>query len=271
MTPARELLFRHRGTLLILVAAPIAIGCLELPFSWIDTAVGLAILALGALIRLVAIRRIGKRARVAKSGATHLLCEGPYARTRNPLYLANLSTAVAAAVLAGLRFYSLGVAAFVVAVYQLVILAEEETLHELFGEKFDTYRARVPRWIPRLTAAEPVDNLEAAPVWSWGEVVVRELPYLGGIAALGASLLYVRLSGPGVAWVAGLLADIAAKLSLPRWALVLIVIVIGSASEGVATFVKRRRHALRKEWYAKAVADAEAQKAGEAPVEKKAD
>ena len=263
MTPVRELLFRHRGTLLILVAAPIAVGCLELPFTWIDGAVGLAILALGALLRLVAIRRIGKRARVAKSGATHLLCEGPYARTRNPLYVANLSTAVASAVLAGLRAWSLVVAVFVVAVYQLVILAEEETLRELFGDKFDLYRQRVPRWIPRLTAAEPVDTLEAAPVWSWGEVIVRESPYLGGIAALGASLIYIKLSGPGVAWAATFLADVAARLFMPRWALVTLIVAIGSLGEGVSTFLKRRRHALRKEWYAKAVAEAEAR--GEKP------
>ncbi len=263
MTPARELLFRHRGTLLILVAAPIAIGCLELPFSWIDAGVGLAILALGALLRLVAIRRIGKRARVAKSGATHLLCEGPYARTRNPLYVANLSTAVASAVLAGLRVWSLLVALFVVAVYQLVILAEEETLRELFGEKFDLYRQRVPRWVPRLTAAAPVDTLEATPVWSWSEVVIREAPYLLGIAALGASLIYIKLSGPGVAWASSLLADIAAKLSLPRWGLVTAIVVLGAFGEGVSTFLKRRRHALRKEWITKALAEAEAR--GEKP------
>src|SRR5262249_13009772 len=158
---------RHRGTLLILVAAPIAIGLLELPSTWIDSAVGCALLALGAFVRLVAIRRIGKRARVGKSGATHLLCEGPYARVRNPLYVANLCTAAGSCALAGLRAWSLGVLASVVFIYQIVVRAEEETLRELFGEKFDLYRERVPRWIPRLTAAQPVDDLDPAPVWSW--------------------------------------------------------------------------------------------------------
>ena len=42
MTAALEFLFRHRGTFLILVAAPIAIGCIESSFSWVDTLVGWA-------------------------------------------------------------------------------------------------------------------------------------------------------------------------------------------------------------------------------------
>jgi protein-S-isoprenylcysteine O-methyltransferase Ste14 len=257
MAEARELLFRHRGTLLILVAAPIALGCIELPFSWIDAGVGLAILALAAALRLVAVRRIGKRARVAKSGAAHLLCEGPYARTRNPLYLANLGTAAGSCALAGLRLWSLPVVIFVLAVYQLVVRAEEETLRELFGERFDLYRQRVPRWLPRFTAAEPVDQLEAAPVWSWGEVLVRESPYLLGIAALGAGLVYIKLPGPGVLWTTDLLARFAARLSIPRWALVTLLVVVVALGEGVSTFLKRRRHALRKEWWARVTAEAE--------------
>lgn len=258
MTPARELLFRHRGTLLILVAAPIAIGCIEGPFSWIEAGVGLAILALAALLRLVAIRRIGKRARVAKSGATHLLSEGPYAHTRNPLYVANLGTALGSCVLAGLRAWSLLGAGFVLAVYQLVVLAEEETLRELFGDKFDLYRQRVPRWGPRFTAAQPVDDLEPAPVWSWGEVLVREGPYLLGVAALGAALLFIKLHGPGVDHAEQLLFDLAGKLSMPRWALVVLIVLAVAVGEGLKTFFKRRRHALRKEWWAKQVAEAEA-------------
>lgn len=255
MTGPRELLFRHRGTLLILTAAPVAIGCLELPFSWIDAACGLALLAIGAFVRLVAIRRIGKRARVAKSGATHLLCEGPYARTRNPLYVANLCTAAGSCALAGLRAWSLLPIAFVLFVYQLVALAEEETLREIFLEKFDLYRQRVPRWLPRLTAAQPVDDLEPAPVWSWSEVLLRESPYLLGIAALGAGLIYLKLPGPGIARAEDALTQVATRLSVPRWALVSLIVVAIATIEGVKTFLKRRRHALRKEWWARVTAE----------------
>ncbi len=265
MTGPRELLFRHRGTLLILVAAPIAIACFELPFSWLDAGVGLALLALGAIVRLVAIRRIGKRARVAKSGATHLLCEGPYAHTRNPLYLANLCTAAGSCALSGLRVWSLAPVAFVLFIYQLVILAEEKTLRELFGEKFDLYRQRVPRWIPRLTAAAPVDDLEAAPVWSWGHVFLRESPYLLGIAALGAGLVYLKWPGPGIAAATTFLRETAAKLSLPLWALLALVVVLVAAGEGVKTFLKRRRHALRKEWWARVMAEQQQARDAEKP------
>jgi len=248
--PVRELLFRHRGTLLILTAAPIAAGCVDLPFTWIDGAVGLAFLALGPLIRLVSVRRIGKRARVANPGAAHLLSEGPYAHARNPLYLGNLSIAAGACVTSGLRAWSLLVVLGVLSVYQLVVLGEEETLGELFGERYALYKQRVPRWLPRMTGSQPVDQLEPAPLFAWSEVVRRESPCILGVASLAAALLYIKLSGPGVVVATGWLDRIAARLLMPRWALIASIVAVLAVGEGLVTFHRRRRHALRKIWWA---------------------
>jgi protein-S-isoprenylcysteine O-methyltransferase Ste14 len=248
-----DVFFRHRGSILVLAAAPIAVGSLERPFLWTDAAFGLALLALGALLRLFAIRRIGKRARVAKPGATRLLCLGPYAHTRNPLYVANLCITAGAGLLAGLREWALLPTAFVFFVYQLVVLAEERTLAAMFSEAFERYRERVPRWLPRLTAAEPIVTDPEA-IWSWREVLVREAPALLGVAGLGAVLVYIGLAGPGVAPAVSALRALAARLSLSLPVLVVSLVALSALVEAAFTFFRRRRHALRKQWWAKEIA-----------------
>lgn len=81
---------------------------------------------------------------------TALVVRGPYRHVRNPMI-----TGVAC-ILAGeaLVFGSwplvvlLGVFALVNAIY--MPLVEEPGLRRRFGAKYDTYRANVPRWVPRL-------------------------------------------------------------------------------------------------------------------------
>jgi protein-S-isoprenylcysteine O-methyltransferase Ste14 len=41
---------------------------------------------------------------------------------------------------------------FWLGVFAAVLVYEEPTLRELFGEEYRTYCENVPRWIPRLTA-----------------------------------------------------------------------------------------------------------------------
>jgi protein-S-isoprenylcysteine O-methyltransferase Ste14 len=44
------------------------------------------------------------------------------------------------------------VAAFAVGVNVFVLLYEEPTLRRKFGEEYEAYCKRVPRWLPRLRA-----------------------------------------------------------------------------------------------------------------------
>jgi protein-S-isoprenylcysteine O-methyltransferase Ste14 len=46
-------------------------------------------------------------------------------------------------------------AVFLVAAYVFVIHYEEPTLSRLFGAEYETYRARVGRWLPRRFPATP--------------------------------------------------------------------------------------------------------------------
>ncbi len=79
-----------------------------------------------------------------------LTVTGPYAHTRNPLYLGSLSIALGFAVAARNLWVLAGIAILFFAIYLPVIRSEEEFLRGMF-HGFDEYCARVPRLFPRLT------------------------------------------------------------------------------------------------------------------------
>jgi protein-S-isoprenylcysteine O-methyltransferase Ste14 len=107
--------------------------------TWISLASGSLIALIGVAIRAAASGHISKNSELTTSG--------PYAYTRNPLYLGSMVIALGFAV-AGLSW--LVVVALVllfVAIYIPVILAEEAFLRSRFPE-FDQYARQVPRLLP---------------------------------------------------------------------------------------------------------------------------
>jgi protein-S-isoprenylcysteine O-methyltransferase Ste14 len=81
-----------------------------------------------------------------------LTCTGPYAYTRNPLYLGSMLLAAGFAVAAGRWWLGVLLVAMFLAIYVPTILSEESYLRATFAG-FDEYAAKVPRLLPRLTAA----------------------------------------------------------------------------------------------------------------------
>ncbi|HUC52837.1 MAG TPA: isoprenylcysteine carboxylmethyltransferase family protein [Candidatus Cybelea sp.] len=81
-----------------------------------------------------------------------LVVEGPYRIVRNPMYWAVGSVVVGEAAI----FHSVALrdlaAVFAVAVLVVVLLFEEPELRRKFGEEYEQYCQRVPRWLPRLRA-----------------------------------------------------------------------------------------------------------------------
>jgi len=89
-----------------------------------------------------------------------LTTSGPYAYTRNPLYLGSLGITCGFGVAAGSWWLVALLAGLFAAIYLPTIMGEEEYLRAHFAG-FDAYAARVPRLLPRLTAAPAMDGAGA--------------------------------------------------------------------------------------------------------------
>ena len=81
-----------------------------------------------------------------------LATTGPYAHTRNPLYLGSMLIAFGFAAAAASWVILVALAALFAAIYIPTILGEEAYLREHFAG-FDAYARAVPRLLPRLTPA----------------------------------------------------------------------------------------------------------------------
>ncbi len=118
-------------------------------YAWLAKPSGLSML-LGALLVIP-----GLAVRAMASGHVRkneeLTTSGPYAYTRNPLYLGSLILAIGFAV-ASRSWWIAGVTLLMfLAIYLPVIGGEEKYLRERFPE-FDSYASKVPRLVPRLIA-----------------------------------------------------------------------------------------------------------------------
>lgn len=104
--------------------------------------VGLVFALLGGLVRGWAAGAIKKN----KVLTTH----GPYAFTRNPLYVGSFLIGTGFSIASGRIEFFLVFLLFFVLVYGRTMVKEEGRLERLFGEEFRRYRATVPRFLPRV-------------------------------------------------------------------------------------------------------------------------
>ena len=96
-----------------------------------------------------ALQGLGTPAPIAPT--QNLVVTGLYRYVRNPIYVALVAIILGQAVLFGdWRLLLYGALVFV-AFHIFVLAYEEPTLRESYGAEYETYRANVPRWIPRLT------------------------------------------------------------------------------------------------------------------------
>lgn len=115
-------------------------------------ALGAAAFGIGAWIARARRRHLTQRilAGVPELSSTdrgHLLTEGIYARVRNPRYIELLFFVLAYACVA--NFSGTWVLALLsVPAIHLIVLLEEAELRDRFGDEYDDYCRRVPRWIP---------------------------------------------------------------------------------------------------------------------------
>lgn len=129
---------------------------------------GLVAVLTGESLRLWAIRHLGRSGRTRQRKARRLVVSGPFALTRNPLYLANLLIAMGAALLLGVAWMVPVVLMLWAIQYHIIVRWEEDLLRERFGQAFRGYCGRVPRWLIRF--ARPKRG-EPRP---WRETLHRE-------------------------------------------------------------------------------------------------
>jgi len=145
----------------------------------------------------------GLALRAAASGTVkknrELTITGPYAYTRNPLYVG--SALIAAGFAVGLESWwvALLIAFGFTAIYAAVIASEERFLRGRFSE-FDSYCRIVPRFFPRLTPGKAAPGHDANPVsqpvtqvTGGGFSLQLYMKHREYNAALGAALLYLSL------------------------------------------------------------------------------
>lgn len=111
--------------------------------TWPAIAGGAVCSLIGVAIRALASGHIRKNAELATSG--------PYAYTRNPLYLGSVVMAVGFIIAARNWWIGLAAMAMFLLIYIPVIKAEEVYLRGAFPG-YAGYAANVPRLLPRLTA-----------------------------------------------------------------------------------------------------------------------
>src|SRR5437868_15047907 len=81
--------------------------------------------------------------------AVSLTTDGPYALTRNPLYLGNLAISLGLCLVAHDVWLLCIVAVLFAVQYRPIIAAGEQFLRDRFGPEYDAWCARVPRFWPR--------------------------------------------------------------------------------------------------------------------------
>jgi protein-S-isoprenylcysteine O-methyltransferase Ste14 len=117
-----------------------------------------------------------------------LTVTGPYAHTRNPLYLGSMLIAAGFAVALLSWPVALVLAMGFAVIYVPVIASEERFLRASFPG-FDDYCRRVPRLIPRLTSASQPNDEKGTSSFSF-TLYLHHREYNAG---MGAMLLYLCL------------------------------------------------------------------------------
>lgn len=145
--------------LLYLMAAAAAIVLHRMfPLPWVEgapllilAAIGLCCLCAGIAVEIVTALtfRRHRTTILPHRGAASLITEGPFAKSRNPIYLGNTILLIGAGLLSGIAWLLPAGLAAAFLVQKLAIEREERHLAAKFGSQWHDYAARTPRWLWR--------------------------------------------------------------------------------------------------------------------------
>jgi protein-S-isoprenylcysteine O-methyltransferase Ste14 len=122
-------------------------------YYWLPIIIGLIVTISGQLIRgfTIGLAYIVRGGKEGKPYAEGLVTEGIFNHCRNPLYVGNILMLLGIGILSNSIFYVLVMIPVFIFIYQAIVLAEENFLQNKYGASFNSYSARVNRWIPDLS------------------------------------------------------------------------------------------------------------------------
>lgn len=117
--------------------------------AWPWRSVGLAVLGAGLGLDLLAIFTLTRHRTTFRPdrGTTRLVMSGPYALSRNPIYLGNTIALAGLALAVDNLWLLVALPVVTLAVQKLAIEREERHLSAVFGGTWEAYRRKVGRWV----------------------------------------------------------------------------------------------------------------------------
>jgi len=151
-------------------------------FQAVDVLLVLALVFMGlaAAMRVWGSAYVG--ATVVHSGAMHgdaMLADGPYRRTRNPLYLGTLLHTIGLAILMPVSGAVFAITLIWILQFRLA-LAEEPFLTARFGQPYLDYKAAVPRFLPSPRPLVPAAGQKP----HWLQAFISEFYFVAAFAVL---------------------------------------------------------------------------------------
>lgn len=195
------------GVVALLVPLLIASPAIRdgVPFRWV--ALVPLLLGFGLLIWCVRLFLVqGKGTLAPWAPPRQIVVSGPYAFTRNPMYVAVIVMLIGWAI--GFHSWALLVYAMVVLVafHLRVRLGEEPWLADTYHDKWARYAAHVPRWVFRSRRAIVLSGVLAVVLLAFGGLVyeayadaaaAREYPAPGMLVDVGGRRLHLLCIGNG--------------------------------------------------------------------------
>jgi protein-S-isoprenylcysteine O-methyltransferase Ste14 len=119
------------------------------PLSSILSALGWLMIAAFIALNISAIRAMRRAGTTVRPdrGTDHLVTDGAFSFTRNPLYVAGTALVLGIGLVSGIVWCVLLAIVAAFAVQKLAIEREERHLQARFGETYMDYARRVRRWI----------------------------------------------------------------------------------------------------------------------------
>jgi protein-S-isoprenylcysteine O-methyltransferase Ste14 len=119
------------------------------PLSGILSMLGWLMIAAWVALNIWAIRAMRRAGTTVRPdrGTDHLVTDGPFSFTRNPLYLAGTMLVLGIGLVSGIAWFLLLAILAAFTVQKVTIGREERHLQARFGETYLDYARRVRRWI----------------------------------------------------------------------------------------------------------------------------